>query len=144
MQELPRHNPIMKKVAHKGNPVSTCLFILCLEVSFLHVKANHKIPGGTFLQYTYLYRAYVDHATLLKNKNSIRQLMENLSTFSQYSCLKPNKEKYEIAEIRVLKSVKVAVYCMKCVNLFKDTVIITPVHFSYNKIKQYEKIFLER
>ena len=62
--------------------------------------------------------------------------MENFSTFSQYSCLKPNYEKCENAEIQVLKSVKVAVYGMKWVYLFKDTVIITAVHFSYNKIKQ--------
>ena len=62
--------------------------------------------------------------------------MENFSTFSQYSYLKPNYEKCENAEIQVLKSVKVAVYGMKCVYLFKDTVIITAVHFSYNKIKQ--------
>ena len=55
-------------------------------------------------------------------KNSIRQLMES---FSQYSCLKRNHEKCEIAEIRVLKSVKVAVCGMKCVDLRKDTVIIT-------------------
>ena len=144
MQELPRHTPILKKDEHQGDPVSTCLFILCLEVSFLHVKANHKIPGGNFFQYTYLYKAYVDDAILLNNKNSIRQLMENFSTFSQYSCLKPNYEKCEIVEIQVLKSVKVAVYGMKCVYLFKDTVIITSVLFSYNKIKQDEKNFLER
>ena len=94
-------------------------------------------------QYTYLYRAYADDITFLKKKNSIWQLMENFCTFSQYYCLKPNYEKCEIAEIRVLKSVKVAVCGMKCVDLCKDTVIITGVHFSYNKTKQDEKNVLE-
>ena len=84
----------------------------------------------------------MDETTILKNKISIRQLMEIFFTFSQYFCLKPNYEKCEIAEIRVLKSVKVAVYGMKCVYVFKD--VITAVHFSYNKIKQDEKNFLER
>ena len=69
--------------------------------------------------------------------------MENFCTFSQYHCLKPNYEKCEIAEIRVLKSVKVAVCGTKCVDLCKDTVIITGVHFSYNKTKQGEKNVLE-
>ena len=69
--------------------------------------------------------------------------METFSAFSQYSCLKPNYEKCEVAEIRVLWSSKVAVCGMKCVALCKDTVIITGVHFSYNKTKQDRKNFLE-
>ena len=69
--------------------------------------------------------------------------MENFSFFSQYSCLKPNYEKCEIAGTGVLKSVKVAVCGMKCVDLCKDTIRITGAHFSYNKTKQDEKNFLE-
>ena len=87
----------LEKGACQGGPVFAYLFILCLEVSFLHVKANHKIRGVNIFQYICLYKAYVDDATFLKNKNSIRQLMES---FSQYSCLKPNYEKCETAEIR--------------------------------------------
>ena len=45
--------------------------------------------------------------------------METFSTFSQYSCLKPNYEKCEITGIAVLKSVKVAVCGMKCVDVLK-------------------------
>ena len=33
----------------------------------------------------------------------------------------------------------VAVYGMKCTDLCKDIVIITGVHFSYNKLKQDEE-----
>ena len=69
--------------------------------------------------------------------------METFSTLSQYSCLKSNYEKWEIAGIGVLKSVKVAVSGMKCVDLCKDTIRITRLHFSYNKTKQDEKKFLE-
>ena len=59
------------------------------------------------------------------------------------TCLKPNYEKCEVAEIGVLRSSKVAVCGMKCVALCKDTIIITGVHFSYNKTKQDRKNFLE-
>ena len=69
--------------------------------------------------------------------------MKTFSTFPQYFCLKPNYEKCEIAGIGVLKSVKVAVCGMKCVDLCKDTIKITGVHFSYNKTKQGEKTLLE-
>ena len=109
-------------------------------MSFLHVEANHKIRGVNIFQYIYLYKAYADDTTFLKNKNSIRQLMES---FSQYSCLKPNNEKCETAEIRALKSVKVAVCGRKCVDSRKDTVKITGVYFSYYKTKQDEQNFLE-
>ena len=67
--------------------------------------------------------------------------METFSTFSQCSRLKPNYKKCEIAGIRVLKSVKVAVGGMKCVDYIK--IRITGVHFLYNKIKQNEKNFWE-
>ena len=143
MQELQRYTSVLKKVC-QGDPVSAYLFILCLEVLFLLVKANHKIRGLNIFQYTYLYTAYADDTTFfLKNKNSIRQLMETFSTFSQYSCLKPNYEKCEIAGTGVLKSVKMAVCYMKCVGLYKDTIRITGIHFLHNKTKQDEKNFLK-
>ena len=69
--------------------------------------------------------------------------METFCAFSQYSCLKPNYEKCEIAGIGVLKSVKVAVCGMKCIGLCKDTIRITGVHFSYSKPKQDVKNLLE-
>ena len=69
--------------------------------------------------------------------------MVTFSIFSQYSCLKPNYEKCEIAGIGVLKSVKVIVCGVKCVDLCKDIKQITYVHFSYNKTKQDEKNILE-
>ena len=71
----------------------------------------------------------------LKNKNSIRQLMETFPIFYQCSCLKPNYEKCGIAVIWVLKSVKMAVYAVKCVDLCTYTIRIAGVHFSYNKTK---------
>ena len=53
--------------------------------------------------------------------------------------MKPNHEKYKIAGIGVLKSVKVAVCGMKCVDLCNDTIKIIGIHFSYNKEKRNEK-----
>ena len=88
-------------------------------------------------QYTYLYTACADDTTFFWKIKTLKRLMEKFSTFSQYFCLKSNNEKYEIAGFGVLKSVKVAVCGMKCVDLCKDTIRIAGVHFSYNKTKQH-------
>ena len=79
----------------------------------------------------------------MKTKNFIKQLLETFSTFSQYSCLKANHEKCEIAGTGVLKIFKVAHCVMKCIDLCENTIRITGVHFSYNKTKQDEKNVLE-
>ena len=46
----------LEKGARQRHPVSVYLFILCLEVLFLLVKANHKTWGVKIFQY----KAYVD------------------------------------------------------------------------------------
>ena len=51
--------------------------------------------------------------------------------------------KCKIAGIGVLKSMKVAVCGMKCIDLCNDTIKVTGIHFSYSKEKRNEKKFLE-
>ena len=63
--------------------------------------------------------------------------------FQSIQGLKPNHEKCKISGIRVLKSVKVVVCGMKCIDLCNDTIKITGIHFSYNKERRNEKDFLE-
>ena len=65
--------------------------------------------------------------------------MNELNTFSNFSGLKPNKTKCEIAGISVLNGVQVALCRMKCVNLNNETVTILGVHFSYNKNLEHDK-----
>ena len=132
----------LEKGARQGNPISAYLFILCLEIVFILIKANKRVKGINIFKHTYLYSAYADDTTFfLRYKRSIKELLNTFATFSKYSGLKPNHEKCEIAGIGVLKSVKVAVCGMKCIDLCNDTIKITGVHFSYNKEKRNEKKF---
>ena len=72
--------------------------------------------------------------------------MNELNAFSNFSGLKPNKTKSEIASIGVLNGVQVAL-CLcgkKCVILNNETVKILGLHFSHNKTYlQQDKRFCE-
>ena len=69
--------------------------------------------------------------------------MNELNTFSNFSGLKLNKAKCEIAGIGVLNGVQVALCGMKCVNLNNDTVKILGFHFLYNRNLEQDQIFCE-
>ena len=102
-----------------------------------------RVKRMNIFEHTYLYSAHADNTTFfLSDKRSIKKLINTFATFSKYSGLKPNHEKCQIAGIGVLKSGKVAVCGMKCIDLCNDTTNITGIHFSYNKKKRNEKNFL--
>ena len=81
------------------------------------------------------------HFFFLKNTESVINLLEIFKHFSQFSGLKPNISKCEIAGIGVLKGVKVALCGMRCVNLCKDTIKILETHYSYNKQLENDENF---
>ena len=56
--------------------------------------------------------------------------MSKLNFLSNFSRLKPNKEKWEIVSIGVLDGGQVALCGMKCVNCNYETVKTHGVHFS--------------
>ena len=82
-----------------------------------------------------------DTTFFLKNTESFKNLLEIFKHFSQFSALKPNKSKCEIASIGVLKGVKVALGGMRCVNLHEDTNKILGIHYSYNKQLENDENF---
>ena len=78
----------------------------------------------------------------LKDKESVKKLMEVFGTFSIYSGLKPNKSKCEIADIGVLKGVSMELCGMECVDLTKTLVKILGIHFSYDNENEENFIML--
>ena len=91
-----------------------------------------------------MYSTYTDDTAFFsRGKRSIKELINKFATFSKYSCLKPNHEKYEVAGIVVLKSVKMADCGMKCIDLCNDIEKVTGINFSYNKEKRNENKNLE-
>ena len=69
--------------------------------------------------------------------------MNELNTFSNFSGLKFNKTKFEIAGIGVLNGLQVELCGMKCVNFNNQTMKILRVHFLYHKNLEQDKDFCE-
>ena len=120
------------------------MLILVLEIVFNLIKQNKDIHGLTFFDHTFLYTVYADDTTFfLKDKESVRKVMNVSDTFSIYSGLKPNKSKCEIACIGVLKGVSMELYGMECIDLTKNSVKILGIHFFYNKKIENEENFIK-
>ena len=134
----------LQKGAQQGYPITAYLFILCLGIVFVLIKANKRAKGINIFKHTYLYSAYADETTFfLRDKRFIKELLNIFATFSKNSGLKQNHEKCKIAGIEVLKSVKVAVCGMKGIDLCNDTIKVIGTHFSYNEEKRNEKKILK-
>ena len=59
----------LQKGDRQGDPISAHLFILCLEIVFILIKANKRVKGITIFEHIYLYPAYTDDtAFFLKDK----------------------------------------------------------------------------
>ena len=127
----------LERGTRRGDPISTYLFIIVLEVVFRIIKEISNIKGFEIFQKKFIYTAYVDDTTFfLKNTES-----EIFKHFSQFSALKPSKSKCEIAGIGVLKGAKVVLCGMRCVNLYEDTIKIIGIHYSYNKQLENDENF---
>ena len=92
----------------------------------------------------FLYTAYADDTTFfLQNKKSATEVLNNFNIKSQFSGLKINKSKCEVAGTGVMKEVKVALCGVECVNLLTNAIKILGIYFSYNKKLENKKNFLD-
>ena len=68
-----------------------------------------------------------------KNQTSVKNFLNDIEIFSNFSGLCPNLDKWEIAGIGVLKKVNVAPCGMKNISLAKESIKNLGVHISNNK-----------
>ena len=123
-----------------GDPISTYLFILALEILLHITRPKPEIKGLSIFDHCYLYSAYVDGATFfLQDTVFIKHMVETFYPFSSFSGLKLVVGIG--AGIVALKGVQVAVFCLRFINLNNDTLKILGTYFSYNEKLKEEKNF---
>ena len=91
----------------------------------------------------YCYPYPDDTIFFLKDENSIAHFSEKFRLFSDFSGLKPNTTKCQIAGIGVLKEAQAVVCGMRCIDLRNEYIKILGIYFSYNQKINNEQFFLE-
>ena len=89
----------LEREAREGDPISAYLFL------FTFIKFNKNIDEINIFNHEYLYTPYADDTTLfLKNQASVKNALNDIESFSNFSGLRPNLDKYEIPGIEVLNN----------------------------------------
>ena len=136
MEGLPESTLNLKKVCDKATLCQRIFFTLCLDILLMLIKNNKNIKGIKMFENTFLCIAYADDSTFfLKDKNSIKELLNTINYFSSFTGLKPNLSKCKVI------GVKVAICGIKCIDLTKEAIKILEVFFSYDKNLQPENNF---
>ena len=108
--------------------MSVYLFTLVLEIVFIFMKESENSQGLIILIISFYTPLML--MTLFFFLVTEIQIFEHFSIFSG---LKPNKSRYEIADIGVLKEVQMTLCCVECVNLKTNAIKTQGIHFSYNR-----------
>ena len=123
MERSPQSSLNMKKVCDKS---TVCQRIL-LYFAWRYFSILIKNKGITIFENTFLYIAYADDSTLfLKDKISIKELLNRINHFLSFTDLKPDLSKCEVAGISAMKEV----------NCILQEGLITPPPQKYLKVSE--------
>ena len=86
----------VKRSTRQGDPISSLVFILCLEILFITLRSDDNIQGFWIENNELKLTSYADDATyFIKNKQSAEILLQTIERFSKISGLEVNRSKSE-------------------------------------------------
>ena len=118
----------------QGDPLSTYVFILCLEIFIIQVRSDTSIRGFRYNGMEKKLMAFADDTTfLVRDTQSLRRMLNLAKYFQEYSSLKFNVKKCEACWIGRAKGQSSKPIQCKWINLNQNSIKILGAHFSYNK-----------
>ena len=96
----------LERRARQGDPISTYIFILALEVLSFLVRNNKDNKGLNIFDHLFICTTYAEDTTFfLENKEPTEELVKTFTLFFSFLGLKPNISKCEISGLGPLKRV---------------------------------------
>lgn len=124
----------LEKRTYQGDIILVYSLIPVLEIVCNLIKGNKGIHGLNFLEHNIFYTVYTNGTTFfLKDKESVKELLNVFDTFWIYSGLKSNRSICEIAEIGALKGPSMELCGMEWIDLTKN---------SFNKILKIRRTLI--
>ena len=124
----------------QGNPLSSTLFILIVEIMSTMIRENEDIKGICILDMEFKIVQFADDTNLflLFEEKTIQATTNTLTVFERNSGLKLNYEKSNVFRIGALKDTDVKIYTTKQLAWTNDLIKVLGVNISHDKQIQIE------
>lgn len=122
----------LERGLRQGCPISSILFILCVEILAMHIRENKKIRGLLFEETEFKISQYADDTVLLlRDMDSITEALNTINQFSIVAGPLLNIDKTEGLLLGNLRHLQLKTF--ENINFNKLSVKCLGIHMGYNR-----------